>query len=181
MKYKMICLDMDGTLLTSDKRISEKNKEYLKKIKDKGVKIAVCTGRLLISAKFFANLIGEEVDVIASNGAMIIDKNENEIYQSHLGLENGLFALEIMKKYNIYPHFYSKDTIFTEKFINSSIFYQKYNEAAKEERYKVKFQLHFCINIGFSKLYVISFNLILPFNVSLFVDGFSEVSFSLFK
>lgn len=141
MKYKMICLDMDGTLLTSDKKISEKNKEYLRKIKDNGVIIAVCTGRLLISAKYFANLIGEEVDVIASNGAMVIDKNENEIYESRLGFENGIYALEIMKKNNIYPHFYSKNTIYTEKMVNSSMFYQKYNEAAGDEKYKVKFNM----------------------------------------
>ncbi len=141
MKYKMICLDMDGTLLTTDKRISEKNKEYLRKIKDKGVIIAVCTGRLLISAKFFANLIGEKVDVIASNGAMVIDKDQNEIYESHLGYENGMFALEIMEKNNINPHFYSIDTIYTEKMVNSAIFYQKYNEFAGDERFKVKFHM----------------------------------------
>ncbi|WBW98797.1 Cof-type HAD-IIB family hydrolase [Oceanirhabdus sp. W0125-5] len=141
MKYKMICLDMDGTLLTSDKRISEKNKEYLRRIKDRGVIIAVCTGRLLISAKYFANLIGEEVDVIASNGALVIDKNDNEIYESHLGYENGICALEIMKNNNIYPHFYSRDTVYTEKMAYSSIFYQKYNEAAGNDKYKVKFNM----------------------------------------
>jgi len=137
----MICLDMDGTLLTTDKRISEKNKEYLRKIKEKGVVIAVCTGRLLISAKFFANLIGEKVDVIASNGAMVIDKDENEIYESHLGYENGVYALEIMKNNNIYPHFYSRDTIYTEKMAYSSIFYQKYNESTGNSKFNVKFNM----------------------------------------
>ena len=34
MKYKLIAMDFDGTLLTSDKKITEKNRSTLQKYKD---------------------------------------------------------------------------------------------------------------------------------------------------
>lgn len=43
MKYKMICIDMDGTLLNSKKVVSEENRIALKKAYEKGVHIIICT------------------------------------------------------------------------------------------------------------------------------------------
>ena len=43
--YKLIALDMDGTLLNSEKKVSEKTKEALKYATDKGVKVVIATGR----------------------------------------------------------------------------------------------------------------------------------------
>ena len=45
MKLKAIALDLDGTLLTSDKKISETNREILKELNRRGVKIFLVTGR----------------------------------------------------------------------------------------------------------------------------------------
>lgn len=42
---KMIALDLDGTLLTSDKKISERNEHELKSLANQGIKIVLCTGR----------------------------------------------------------------------------------------------------------------------------------------
>ena len=141
MKYKLICTDMDGTLLNDNKVISEKNKEAIKKACDMGVKVAVCTGRIFTSADFFADLLGVKIPVIASNGAYIREKDENiVVYKSLLGYEKSIQALKVMKKYGIYPHFYTTDTIFTEKLIYSSIFYTKVNETLPEGK-KVKIEM----------------------------------------
>ena len=48
MKIKAIALDLDGTLLTSDKKISDINKEVLKYLENRGVKIFIVTGRTYI-------------------------------------------------------------------------------------------------------------------------------------
>ncbi|MDU5412839.1 MAG: HAD-IIB family hydrolase, partial [Clostridium perfringens] len=52
MSYKLICIDMDGTLLNNKHEISERNKESIKKATERGVKVAVTTGRLFASAKY---------------------------------------------------------------------------------------------------------------------------------
>lgn len=43
----MIAIDLDGTLLDQEKKISQRNKEALAKAKAQGVKIVLCTGRPL--------------------------------------------------------------------------------------------------------------------------------------
>lgn len=45
MAYRMLALDMDGTLLTSDKRVSERTRAALEHLAVQGVPIAFSTGR----------------------------------------------------------------------------------------------------------------------------------------
>lgn len=51
MKYKLICIDMDGTLLDDNHNISDENYKAIKEAQKKGVMVVLCTGRLLTSAK----------------------------------------------------------------------------------------------------------------------------------
>lgn len=114
--YKLICLDMDGTLLNSKGQVSERNLEAIKKAHEKGVKVTVCTGRLFTSARFYADMLGVEVPVIASNGAYIREKDKNEIiYKSPLGFENSMRILDVLKKHNITFYYHTFDTVFMEK------------------------------------------------------------------
>ena len=45
MDIKLIALDLDGTLLTEDKQLSERNRKALEVCIEKGVYIVPCTGR----------------------------------------------------------------------------------------------------------------------------------------
>ena len=45
MKYKLLCVDIDGTLAKDDKSISKRNLESLKKAAENGIKIALASGR----------------------------------------------------------------------------------------------------------------------------------------
>lgn len=42
---KMIALDLDNTLLNSQKEISERNAKILRHLHQEGVKVVLCTGR----------------------------------------------------------------------------------------------------------------------------------------
>lgn len=46
MNYKLICLDVDGTLLDDEKRVSRAVKESLAKVHAMGIPIALVTGRM---------------------------------------------------------------------------------------------------------------------------------------
>lgn len=46
MSYKLICLDVDGTLLNDEKRVPEPVRESLKRAYDRGIRIALVTGRM---------------------------------------------------------------------------------------------------------------------------------------
>lgn len=79
--YKLIAIDMDGTLLNSDKVISKGNKAAIKKAIEKGVKVVITSGRGLKGLDKFldeVNLRGENEYLIANNGGTIYRTNDFE-------------------------------------------------------------------------------------------------------
>lgn len=119
MKYKMVCIDMDGTLLNSRKVVSEKNREAIKKAKEKGVKVVVSTGRLFSNAAFYSQLLGVEAPVIAANGAVVRVKETDEIiYECVLEKSECYKILELINKYRVIAHFHTVDTIFCNSIVS---------------------------------------------------------------
>ena len=56
---KLIAIDLDGTLLDGQKKISLKNKEVLQEARAQGTKIVICTGRPLAGIRPYL----EELDM----------------------------------------------------------------------------------------------------------------------
>jgi len=134
MSYKLVCIDMDGTLLDSKKNVSQRNLEAIEKSHKLGVKIAICTGRIFTSAKYYGEIIGVKAPIIASNGAYIREKDRDEvIYKSVLGYENCKIIFSVFKKYGIVPHFFTSDSIYTEKLIYFSAYYNEENKKLEKE------------------------------------------------
>jgi Cof subfamily protein (haloacid dehalogenase superfamily) len=82
MKYKMLVLDMDDTLLTDEHKISQRNKDLLFKAQDLGVYVVLASGRPTPAMTYFA----EELELpkygsymLSYNGAVITDLKNNEI------------------------------------------------------------------------------------------------------
>lgn len=70
-KYKLIALDLDGTLLTDEKRITEETKKWLQYAEDQGVKVMFSTGRGLQTAQGFWDELGLDSPMVLLNGAEI--------------------------------------------------------------------------------------------------------------
>ena len=95
-KYKMIAIDLDGTLLKDDKTISLVNMRALLDAMKAGVRVCVSTGRAWPGARAFARQIGCNAPVITSNGAMLVNSETEEIlYECTLAPEiaRDLYAL----------------------------------------------------------------------------------------
>ncbi|MDV4151871.1 Cof-type HAD-IIB family hydrolase [Clostridium sp. AL.422] len=113
MTYKMVCIDMDGTLLGKRKRISKESKEVIKKIHNKGVEIVVTTGRIYNNAAYYSHLLGVESPVIAANGAIVRDKHSNKvIYENPIKTEVCIKLIELLYKMDFFFHFYTLDGIY---------------------------------------------------------------------
>lgn len=133
--YKLLCTDMDGTLLNSKGKVSEKNLRFIKMAHDKGVKVTICTGRIFTSASYFADLIGVKVPLIAANGAYIREKDREEvIYKSVLGYENCKKVLNVLERYGINPHYNSSSIVFTGKISFVSANYEKANKDLPKDK-----------------------------------------------
>ena len=91
MEYKMIALDLDGTLTNSRKEISAHTKEVLIDIQKKGKIVVLATGRPINGAvKLGESLCLKEYGgyILAFNGGMILDCRSGEcIYQKRIPAE----------------------------------------------------------------------------------------------
>ncbi len=78
MKYKMIGLDLDGTLLTDSKSIDNETKEYLEMLSTNGVHIVPITGRPLSGVpKEVRSLKGVDY-IISNNGSKTVINSTGE-------------------------------------------------------------------------------------------------------
>lgn len=119
MKYKMICIDMDGTLLNSKYNISEKNKKALYKAHQMGVEIVITTGRIYNNARYYSDLIGVQSPVIAANGALIMEKHTGKIiYKNVLKPNECHRILDVLEKYKLVPHFHTIKEIYVNNYIH---------------------------------------------------------------
>lgn len=92
---KLVAIDLDGTLLTSQKEISARNKAALSEAKAAGVKIVLCTGRPLIAIETFLELLNlrEAGDYsITFNGGLVQKNDTGEI------IEKTLMAVETIQE-----------------------------------------------------------------------------------
>lgn len=72
--YKLVALDLDGTLLTSDKKITDRTKRVIRHLATQGVIIALASGRTMAGIRAVIDelsLESESLYVIACNGAQI--------------------------------------------------------------------------------------------------------------
>lgn len=77
MKYKLIAMDFDGTLLTPNKQITSYTKEVLRKCKEKGYIITGVTARNLGSAKNVSDINMFDY-LILNNGSYVYDVKNNK-------------------------------------------------------------------------------------------------------
>lgn len=87
MEYKMIGLDLDGTLLKDDKSIDTKTKEYLETLSANGVHIVPITGRPLSGVPDCVRNIKGVDYIISNNGSKTVLNSTNETLFS-LAMDN---------------------------------------------------------------------------------------------
>lgn len=69
-KY-LIALDLDGTLLTDDKKISEQTKKVIQRAKEEGHIVMIATGRPYRSSEMYYHELGLNTPIVNFNGAFV--------------------------------------------------------------------------------------------------------------
>jgi HAD superfamily hydrolase (TIGR01484 family) len=72
--YKLLALDMDGTLLTDEQTISDENAEWIRRAMEAGITVCFSTGRGFMGALPFAEQLGLDTPMITVNGSEIWSK-----------------------------------------------------------------------------------------------------------
>ena len=98
---KMIGFDLDGTLLTSGKELSEYTKEILREAAQRGIVLLPATGRPLCGLpEEIRNFPGIRY-ALTANGARVLDLEENRgLYEKLVPYETAEKLLDIFLKYD---------------------------------------------------------------------------------
>ena len=139
--YKLIAIDLDGTLLNSYGMVSEKNKQALIEANKKGAEIVIASGRSTNSVKNIANDLGICNYIICGNGSLIYDlQHEEIIYDKFIDKKKALQIIEICEQNSIYYNIYTENMVIAKSLNNNVLFYHQEN-ANKPDSKKTKINL----------------------------------------
>ncbi|MFH0939078.1 MAG: Cof-type HAD-IIB family hydrolase [Planctomycetota bacterium] len=114
---RMIALDLDGTLLRSDKTIGPRTRDALHAAHAQGVVIVLASGRMTPAMERAAENLGLDVCLVSYNGAAICDRRANfrrRLFHKPLETDvaQALFKIGKQRRYQI--NFYYQDVILSE-------------------------------------------------------------------
>ena len=81
MRYKLLAVDMDGTLLDSGNNIRERTLAALDKARDAGLILTIATGRSAQGVEMYGDLLRLDSPIIVYNGAMIVMPRDGKVLQ----------------------------------------------------------------------------------------------------
>jgi Cof subfamily protein (haloacid dehalogenase superfamily) len=108
MNYRLLAVDLDGTLLSDQETISDKNLNSLKKADKKGVQVVITTGRSYNSAHRYIHALGMAHPTITYNGAVITKETE---VMKRVALNNRIIGdlIKLLKDMSYPPIIYLPD------------------------------------------------------------------------
>ena len=107
MNYKLIAIDIDGTLLSTQGIITERNYVTLKKAISQGIIVALCTGRSYFMAQKVVGGFDFKLPLVLHNGAQIVNSNDGQMI-AHWTLtpETARQGVMLMKEFALEPIIY---------------------------------------------------------------------------
>lgn len=133
--YKLIAVDLDGTMLNSYGIVTENTKNVIKNVINKGTDVIIASGRPIDSIKTIAKEIGSENYFIAGNGALVYDiKNDEVVYEKYMPKEKVLEIIKICEENSITYNVYTDETILATSLKYNVLYYHKENLKKEEDK-----------------------------------------------
>ncbi len=139
--YKLVAIDLDGTMLNSYGVVTEHTKNVIKKVEEQGVEVIIASGRPIDSIKTIAKEIESKNYFIAGNGAIVYDMKKDEIiYEKTMSKEKVLEIIKICEENSISYNVYTEQEILATSLKYNVLYYHKEN-LKKEESKKTKINI----------------------------------------
>lgn len=120
MSYRVIALDLDGTLLDPNKQILPQSLAAIKQARSQGIKVIIATGRHHVAIHPFYQALNLDTPAICCNGTYLYDYQTKKVLES-----DPLLAEEAMK---VVEHLQGTD-INHLMYVDDAMLYQQHNDA----------------------------------------------------
>lgn len=81
--YRLAAVDLDGTLLGPDKKISQENAGAVRRLNENGAKVIIASGRRHQNSVRFQRELGLDGPIIACQGGLIRDGESGNVIEAH--------------------------------------------------------------------------------------------------
>ena len=109
---KLVVCDLDGTLLDDNKMVTDYNREVLRTLRSRGVKICYASGRDEQMMRVYGDCIGGVDFLLSNNGAMLRDDHGTVIHHSFLMPEDVREILQYLDAHDMTYMMYTADTMY---------------------------------------------------------------------
>ena len=122
-QIKMVAFDLDGTLLNSEKKISEATRTALERAIGQGVVVLPATGRPLVGVPQELKEFPGIRYAVTANGARVVDLQTGEtVCESTLPLEMAEKILDIFDTYDCHQEIFANGVSFASKKTEANIY-----------------------------------------------------------
>ena len=133
--YKLVAIDLDGTLLNSYGEISQRNKNAIKKSMERGIQVIIASGRPITSAKSYANESGANNYMVCGNGSILYDvKNDKIIYDRFIERQKALQIIKICEDNSIFFSIYTENLAISKSMNYNISFYNNENKKVPDDK-----------------------------------------------
>lgn len=102
-KYKIVFIDIDGTLVNDEKIVPEENIKMIKALKKNGTEVVLASGRPYHSIEKYSKQVGAIPYIIGSNGGIVANFiNDSKIFSTNIEKSIALKILELIRNNKIY-------------------------------------------------------------------------------
>lgn len=114
VKYRLIATDLDGTLLGKDKRPTPSVVGSLRRARDRGVHIAIASGRMTCTQRDLAREMGLDCSMISYNGSVVVQEDGTTV-ENDLDADAMMDIIDYCYDRGYYVQTYRDDVIFTDR------------------------------------------------------------------
>ncbi|WP_027339711.1 Cof-type HAD-IIB family hydrolase [Halonatronum saccharophilum] len=120
MSYKLVAIDMDGTLLNDKHQVSKKNKEVIIKLANEGINFVLASGRPYNSLYPYTKELEVYLPLVTANGSIIKCPLTEKVYKkTGIGIEMAKEILDygLSKDYGISFYYEGKVITLSEELV----------------------------------------------------------------
>lgn len=122
----LLCTDLDDTLLTDNKQVSEKNRKAIDYFKSEGGLFTFSTGRVPMGARLILEYVVPNAPIVCFNGGGIYDFSENKMLWSRKLDSDAISAVEYVDR--------RLDFVGIEICTEEKIYFSKINAKVREHQ-----------------------------------------------
>ncbi|MBI2864846.1 MAG: HAD family phosphatase [Chloroflexi bacterium] len=153
MKYKLIALDLDGTLIGRDLRLNETTKTAVAAAQSQGIMVTLATGRMFKATLPYARELNLSTPLICYQGALIKHPHTGEeLFHRAIPLPLARKAIKVIQGLGRHLNVYVDDELYVAELTPEA---EAYTSHSRVEAHPVGNLLDF-LNVGPTKIVVVS-------------------------